>query len=181
MQSSRRSRMLVPLTLFWLVSVGSAAAQQSPEILVGAVVERNYSTQPGIQVSYEGPSLLSTRPRFSASYTTTRISTAAGSNALSEDRFQLGVGWHLRERRRISPHLGVNVGYTTFEREDQQVFALLDHRAAIVSLLAGVEARLPAGLRLSGDVGYSHLQSSTVYPLVVKVGLHYHLNRAAPR
>jgi hypothetical protein len=46
----------------------SASAQQAPMILVGAIVEKNYSTQPGVQLSYGSAALLGGRPRFSAAY-----------------------------------------------------------------------------------------------------------------
>jgi hypothetical protein len=161
-----------------LAAVPDAAAQQAPLFLVGAIVEKNYSTQPGIQLSYGSPTLLGGRPRFSAAYSTTRLATASGSNALTEDRVQAGAGWYFRPGAGLSPYLGANAGYARFDREDDEIFELLDGGAPILSLLLGAEARLLPTLRASGSLGYSALQSSTVYPLVASIGLHYHLNRS---
>jgi hypothetical protein len=174
-------RRLLPALLMWLGAAGSAAAQRQPVILIGAYVETNYSTQPGLQVSYASPSLLGGRSRFSISYSTTRLATAAGSSALVEDRLQAGAGVYFRQARTISPYAALNVGYTRFNREDEQLFQLLDNDAAILSLLAGAEVRLLPALRASGNVGYSALHSSTVYPFVAAIGLHHHLNRGARR
>jgi hypothetical protein len=60
----------------------------------------------------------------------------------------------------------------------RRLFELLDGGAVILSLLLGAEAKLLPSLRANGNVGYSALQSSTVYPLVASFGLHYHLNRS---
>lgn len=166
------------LLLIQLIGGGAkrASAQQDPTLFVGGIVESNYSTQPGLQVSYASEAIAGGRPRFSFSYSTTRLSTALGSNALTEDRFQLGAGWYFRRARRISPYLGLNVGYTRFNREDEELFALLDNSAPILTLLAGAEVTVHPSLRANANVGYSHLQSSTVYPLVAGLGLHYRLN-----
>ncbi len=156
----------------------SASAQQAPVILVGAIVEKNYSTQPGVQLSYGSAALLGGRPRFSAAYSTTRLATVSGSNALTEDRVQAGAGWYFRPAGRLSPYMAANAGYARFDREDDELFELLDGGAMILSLLLGAEAKLLPSLRANGNVGYSALQSSTVYPLVASIGLHYHLNRS---
>lgn len=170
-------RALLLAVLLSLGATATAAAQQPPTLLIGTFLETNYSTQPGLQVSYASPALLGGKPRFSASYSTTRIATALGSNALAEDRLQAGAGWHFRTARTLSPYAGVNIGFTRFDREDEQLFELLDNSAPILSLLLGLEARLHPAIRASGSVGYSALQSSTVYPFLASVGVHYHLNR----
>jgi hypothetical protein len=176
--SGRGRTTLFAVLAICLMAVPDAAAQQTSMFLVGAVVEKNYSTQPGIQLSYGSPTLLGGRPRFSAVYSTTRLATASGSNALTEDRVQAGAGWYFRPGAGLSPYLGANAGYARFDREDDGIFELLDDGAPILSLLLGAEARLLPSLRANGSLGYSALQSSTVYPLVASIGLHYHLNRS---
>jgi len=155
---------------------GPALTQQAGEgstILIGTFVEKNYSTQPGAQVSYSSAAIMGGRPRFSASYSTTRLATALGSNALSEDRLQLGASWYFRPERTLSPFAGANAGYTRFDREDPHLFEDLDNASPILSFLAGTELRLHRALRATGSIGYSALQSSTVNPLVASVGVHF--------
>jgi hypothetical protein len=160
---------------------GSAEAQQPRTVLVGVFVESNYSTQPGVQVSYSSERLLGGGPRFSAAYSTTRLATALGSNALVEDRFQAGAGWHFRRDRTVSPNLTASAGYARFGVDDDPVFALLDSGSPFVSLLIGTEVRLLPALRVGGNVGYSPLQSSTVYPLVATLGLNYAIRAGGRR
>jgi hypothetical protein len=160
-----------------LGAAGTAEAQRSGTALVGVFVEHNYSTQPGVQVSYSSPRMLGGAPRLAAAYSTTRLATALGSNALVEDRLQAAAGWYFRRDRTISPHVTASVGYARFDVDDDDTFALLDSGAPFVSLLLGAEAALRPALRLSGSVGYSPLQSSTVYPLVTMIGLHLVVHR----
>lgn len=161
--------------------VKRASAQQNQSIFVGGIIESNYATQPGFQVSYASDRIARGRPRFSFRYSTTRLSTALGSNALTEDRFQIGAAWYFRRTRTISPFIGLHVGYTRFDRENEEIFALLDNSAPILSLIAGTELKLLPSLRASASLGYSHLQSSTVYPLVRGIGLHYRFNAGRNR
>jgi len=154
---------------------------EGPTILIGTFVEKNYSTQPGAQVSYSSAAIMGGRPRFSASYSTTRLATALGSNALTEDRLQLGAGWYFRRGRTLSPFAGANVGYTRFDREDPHLFEGLDNSSAILSVLAGAEVRVHPTVRANGSIGYSHLQSSTVDPFVASIGVNVPLRGGSTR
>jgi hypothetical protein len=145
--------LVTPLLGFALA--GTAETQHSRTVLIGLFVGQNYSVQPGAQVSCSSRRLLSGGPRFSAAHSTTRLATALASNALEEDRIQVGVGWHVRRDRTVSPHSTAMAGYTRFAGDDAAVFALLDHDAPLASLLIGAEAKLLPALRVGGSVGYS--------------------------
>jgi hypothetical protein len=170
--------------LLFITVVGSASAQGAdarPLVLVGGFVERNYSTQPGVRVGRAPPLDRRWQPRLTVSWSTTRLATALGSNALEEDRLQVGADWYFRQARRLSPGVGLSLGYTRFDREDDDLFSLLDNDAPILTLLGGAETRLRSGLRVNARLGYSHLQSSTVYPIVGTVGVDYPLSRGGRR
>jgi mannose-6-phosphate isomerase-like protein (cupin superfamily) len=161
-----------------------ALTQQRPQpapalVLVGAVVERNYSTQPGIQLGYQ-PGGVRGHLRYGAAYSTTRLEVAMGSNALVEDRAQLSAAWHFHPERVVSPYAILGAGYTRFGRGGEE-FELLDNSAPIVTAGFGFEGRLPAGVRANAGIGYSALQSSTVYPIAATLGVHLPLTRRADR
>jgi hypothetical protein len=172
-------RMLVAALAPLLATAAPLVAQQST-LLVGVHVESNYSRQPGVQIGFSTPSLLGGGPRFTASASTTRLATASGSNALVEDRLQLSSAWYFRRQATLSPFVGIGAGYTRFDREDDEIFALLDNGAPLLSLLLGAEAHLGSRLRLNTHAGYSGLQSSTVYPFVWSIGVNYPLRQGAP-
>jgi hypothetical protein len=161
------------LTLLFPSAPSALAAQDGTGARVGVFVERNYSTQPGLEAAYQFTRLLGGRSRLTASYSSTRLETALGSHALAEDRLQARASLHFRRARTISPHTGIALGYTRFDRENEEVFGMLDNDAFIASVVAGTEIRLHRELRASGSIGYSLLQSSTVYPLVLTAGANH--------
>jgi hypothetical protein len=168
--------------LLLIIGAASAAEGQQPRtVLVGAFLENNYSTRPGVQVGYSSEGILGGAPRFSAAYSTTRLATAMGSNALVEDRVHAGAGWHFRRDRLVSPHVTARAGYARYDVDDGEVFALLDNGAAFVSVVLGADARLLPSLRAGGSIGYAPLQSSIVYPLVTTVSVNYALRGGARR
>jgi len=148
------------------------AAEPATELMLGFYLERNYSTQPGVQVTFGGWRLWGGRPRLTLGYSTTRMEISRGAKALKEDRVQGGAAWQFRPGATLGTFAGLTLGYTRFDREDDDLFALLDNGGPIASLLVGLEARVISGTRVSGSVGYSALQSSTVYPFVASIGIH---------
>jgi len=152
--------------------IAGATQQATPTLLLGIFLERNYSTQPGIQASLEGGRFGGRWPRLEIGYSTTRMAISRGANALKEDRVRGGAAWHFRPDAVLGPFAGLHFGYTRFDREDENLFALLDNGSPIASLLLGLEVRVPSGTRMSGSVGYSALHSSTVYPFVASIGIH---------
>jgi hypothetical protein len=157
----------------------AVASGSAPTLMLGFSLERNYSTQPGIQASFGGWRFGGGRPRLTLGYSTTRVEISRGAHALKEDRVQGGAAWHFRPGATLGTFAGLSLGYTRFDREDEDLFALLDNSAPIASLLVGLEARLMPGTRVNGSVGYSALQSSTVYPFVASIGIHREIRGGA--
>lgn len=157
-------------------------AQEASAVRVGAYIQKNAGLLPGFEVSYAPETLLRGHPRFSLGFLTSRPGSAFGSRALLEERFLLGAGWFFRPDRRIDPYIQLEAGYTRFDREDSELFALLDNDAMIASLLVGIDVRLlNSRFSIAGDAGYSILHSSTVYPFVTSFGIHYSLQPRTPR
>jgi hypothetical protein len=120
-------------------------AQSDGRMVAGMHIEQNSSLQPGVEVGYSRPDLLGGHPRFTASYSTSRLSVAFGSNGLAKDRFLVGAGWYFRPERVLDPYVQLEIGYTRFDRDDPDLFALLDNSAGILSLLFGLEAHVGGG------------------------------------
>jgi hypothetical protein len=175
MTSRIRARLglLLPCACVLLLALPRPAASQQPLVQLGTFVESNYSVQPGVQVGLSSPALFGGAPRLTAAWSSTRLATALGSNALAEDRLQLAAAWRFRRTARVQPFAAVSGGVTRFDRDDDELFALLDNSAPLLSLLFGAEGRVHGPLRLHGHIGYSAIQSSTVYPFVAAVGLAF--------
>ena len=105
--------------------------------------------------------------------------TKAGRNGLKKDTFLLHAGWHFRPGKWIDPYCGIDAGFTRFNRENDDVFALLDNRAGLLNLRAGcTSALLGQRIRPSIDGGIAILPlvstaSSPVFPLFFSVGVDF--------
>ncbi len=186
--SDRSTRSFIGVIVFWIFLILTSAtfqplrAQQASEIRVGIHLQKNADVLPGFEISYAPEALLSGHPRFSLSYLTSRPNAALGSGVLLEDRFLFGAGWFFRPGRRVDPYIQLEVGYTRFDRENAEIFALLDNDAMIASLILGAEVRLfESGFSVVVDAGYSILHSSTVYPFVASLGIQYSIQPRTSR
>jgi hypothetical protein len=154
----------------------------SMSIPVGLKFENNYDFQVGLKAAFADKRILNEHPRLSLSYTTSRLATAFGSNALEKDIYLLGLGWYFRPSRMIDPYIIVATGFTHYDREDDEMFALLDNNAGILSVDLGLELGIFGGLvRPWFEFGYSIFQSSTVYPIVFSFGLDYDIAKGLLR
>lgn len=185
---SRRSSVTGGVLVFWIFLIHTSAtfqplrAQEASEIRVGMNFQKNADVLPGFEISYAPEALFGGHPRFSLALLTSRPSAALGSRVLLEDRFLLGAAWFFRPGGRIDPYIQLEAGYTRFERENSEIFALLDNDAMIASILVGTEVRLfESRFSVVGEAGYSILHSSTVYPFVASVGIHYSIQPRTPR
>lgn len=151
------------------------SAQSLQGMQIGVRLEHNVSVMPGLELSYQRPDWFGGKPRFTLTYGTTRLAMAVGSRDLEKDRYQLGAAWQFRPRHAFDPYVQLSLGYEWFNRGDDRLFALLDNKAVMASLIAGVEWQIFRRLGLRADAGLSLLQASTVYPIITSAGLHYGL------
>jgi hypothetical protein len=145
-------------------SVGAAAYS----LQVGPCFEHNFYTQFGLRALFAHDLLLRRHPQIGVSYTTSRLGALAGRNVLKKDNVLLSASWHFRPERMIDPHAGIDIGFTRFDRESDDLFALLENRAPMFNLRVGIASALLGGrLRAAVDGGIALAQSSTVFPLFI--------------
>lgn len=169
---------LTCLILLVSVSLQTVHAQDLSDIRVAVSVQKNAVVLPGIEASYADEGFLNGRTRFSVAVFTSRLGSAFGSRGLLEDRILLGAGWFFRPDKRVNPYVEIETGYSRFDREDGELFALLDNDAMIFSVLAGMEIHaFDSRFSVVADAGYSILHSSAVYPFVASLGIQYSFSR----
>lgn len=180
--SAIRRRVAFYILCLATLVVGRPANAQLQGLRIGTHLEQNSSLQPGLELSYDNPAWLKGHPRFTLSYSTTRLATATGSNGLVKDRLLIASAWYFRPTKRIDPYLQLELGYARFNLENAEIFALLDNDAPLVSVLFGLETRwLDQRAGVYGDFGFSLIHSSTVYPFVASIGVNYKLHRRTRR
>jgi hypothetical protein len=152
----------------------ASGAFEHMSIPVGIVVEHNFYNQFGLKAAFSDDRILKGRPRAALSYTTSRLQTMFGSNALKKDNFLFTAGWHFRPLRLIDPYISIDAGFTRFNREDDIIFAKLKNTGGLLALRLGIESDIFKGLvRPWADAGFSFISSSTVFPLVFSLGLDF--------
>lgn len=152
------------------------APTTSHALFAGGFLSRDAALHAGLSLAYANEDWLDGRPRWTLSYSTSRLSGLVGRNTLNEDRFRLATGWYFRPDAVVTPYLQVGLGLVRYDRVDTDLFALLPNSAALLSFHVGAEGPLiEERIRVYADVGYNHINSATVYPLQLTVGVHYRL------
>jgi hypothetical protein len=166
---------LVPvIASLLLFSVGPVRALDHMSIPIGIFVEHNFYNQFGVSAGFSDDRILKGHPLMTLSYSTSRLSTMTGSNGLKKDNFLLNAGWHFRPLRWIDPYLGIETGWTHFDREEDQLFAKLDNTGFLLDARVGIESTIIRGLfHVRADMGYAVVTSSTVFPLLFCLGLEF--------
>jgi hypothetical protein len=148
-------------------------------IPAGLLYEYNFYHQFGIRASIAHDLILKGHPRLAVSYTTSRLSALAGRNILIKDDVRFNASWYFRPEKWIDPYAGIDVGFTRFNRENDEIFSLLDNRAGLFNLRVGIASTLLGGrLRPSIDGGLSiasliSTSPAPVFPLFFSIGVDF--------
>jgi hypothetical protein len=167
-------------TALWLIAAATPLAVASDtdgppmSIPAGVVFECNFYGQWGLKAAYADSRLLGAHPRVSLAWTTSRLSTMAGSNKLKKDNFLAAAAWHFAPQKTFDPCAGMSFGFTRFDREDEVIFGALKNTAPIVALDLGFEVGIIRRLvTFYTGITYSFITSSTVYPLGFVMAANY--------
>jgi hypothetical protein len=181
-QGSRQSSggaIAAALTIAIVVLLSGRTDAAGLSVPVGLVFENNFYHQFGVRASVAHDMLLGGHPRLSVSYTTSRLSAYAGRNVLKKDNVLFNAGWYFRPGRLIDPYAGIDAGFTRYNRENDELFALLDNRSGLLNVRAGLTSSLLGGrIRPTLDGGLAILSligsaSSTEFPLFFSIGVDF--------
>lgn len=171
--------LLAALTIILIVLPSGRAHAAGLSIPAGLVYEHNFYHQFGVRASVAHERLLKGHPRLTVSYTTSRLSAHAGRNVLKKDNVLFSAGWYFRPGKLIDPYAGIDAGFTRYDREDDERFALLDNRSGMLNVRAGLTSSLLGGrVRPSIDGGVAVMSligsaSSTEFPLFFRIGVDF--------
>lgn len=139
------------------------------KIKIGLKLENNFYMESGFEVQYS----LNENIFFKATYLTSRVAVSQGKNDLLKDDLIFSAGYYLTTQGILKPYILLNLGYSTFDIENQDIFGDLNNQSFIFSITPGINITLFQNWNLYGDMGYSFIQSSTILPLVFSTGLSY--------
>ncbi|GAB3499808.1 hypothetical protein GCM10027341_23870 [Spirosoma knui] len=141
-------------------------------------------TENGLTAQYTRPNWSNSRLYVGASYVTSRLGTALGSNAIKQDNITLFAAYYFRPQWLIQPLVKANIGYF---RADYglPLFDDLPRSSPLASPEIGLCfcPRMP--LKVSGSIGYNLLTGNgvsgpgTLYPVFVQTSITWNLLNAS--
>lgn len=185
---SARSSGLIRILLIWLLTTASFGQTMLPQrsgiLDVGIRFQKtvNLYTENGVTFQYTHAKLARQRLYLGASYVTSRLGTALGSNAIQQDNYLATVGYYFRPNWLIRPVVRANVGYFSAQYGN----AIFDDLPS-TSMLASPELGLcycpNFPLKINGSIGYNLLTGTgvtgpgTLYPVFVQTSITWNVLR----
>lgn len=134
----------------------------------------------GCAFDYSYPKLLDGRLHFGASYATSRLGSALGSNAIKQDNYLFNTAFHFRPHQPLQPFARLNLGYFHADYESP-LFDALPNSTFVTALDAGfsyqfrfpLTLELSAGYNLNAGTGISG--PGTLFPVYYQLSLLYTL------
>jgi len=132
----------------------------------------------GFSFDFTSPKIADSRIHFGASYITTRLGSAMGSNAIKQDNYFVSAGYHFRHQKQFQPFARLNSGYFYADYEEE-IFDVLPNNAFLFSADAGLSYEFDIPLTVSLSAGYN-LNSGrgtsgpgTLYPFYYQMSIFY--------
>ena len=132
----------------------------------------------GVAFDYANPKILYSRIHFGASYATSRLGSALGSNAIKQDNYLVSAAYHFRPQKQLQPFARLNLGYFHADYEEA-VFDVLPNSAFMTSVDAGLyyEFKIPLTLSLSAgynlNAGTGSAGPGTLFPVYYQLSVFY--------
>jgi hypothetical protein len=133
----------------------------------------------GITIQYNYSKKIS----FGASYITSRLGSAIGSNAIKQDNFIISGAYLFRPNKNLKPFMRLNTGYFTADYESP-LFDNLQNNSAILSVDGGLSYSFKCPLKLNASIGYNAITgdgaqgAGTLYPVFFQTSVFWNLKKA---
>jgi hypothetical protein len=125
---------------------------------------------------------LTTRWVLGATYITSRLGTAMGSNAIKQDNIFVSGAYQFRPTHVLQPFVRASLGYFTADYE-APVFKILPNSSAIVALEGGVSYTFKSPFKTNLSIGYNLISgdgetgAGTLYPVFYQASVTYNLSK----
>ena len=132
----------------------------------------------GFCFDFASPGIVDSRIHFGASYVTSRLGSAIGSNAIKQDNFLVSAGYHFRHQKQLQPFVRLSLGYFHADYEEN-IFNVLSNSAFLYPLDAGLVYNFNFPVSLSLSAGYNFNAGDgtsgpgTLYPVFYQLSIFY--------
>jgi hypothetical protein len=132
----------------------------------------------GFSFDFASPKIADSRIHFGASYVTSRLGSAIGSNAIKQDNYIISTGYHFRHKKYFQPFTRLNAGYFHADYEED-IFDVLPNSSFLFSVDAGCSYEFNIPLTVSLSAGYNVISGTgtsgpgTLYPVFYQISVFY--------
>lgn len=132
----------------------------------------------GFAVDLSSQKIWDRRLHLEASYVTSRLGSAMGSNAIKQDNYVLSGSYHFRHKKQLQPTLRLNTGYFYADYE-AEIFDVLPNTAFLFSLDVGLsyEFHFPLTVNLCAGYNFNYGKGKsgpgTLYPIYYQMSIYY--------
>ena len=171
--------------VFFLPIIGIIAQEKISRELSGGIVlqkTQNLYIENGIGLDYTCDRLLKKKIHIKATYLSSRLGSAIGSNALKQDYFILGADYRFYSDKPLQLLAGLNTGLFTVDYESS-IFNDLPSNSLLLAIETGLNYKFKQiPLSASLTIGYNVRNGNGVdipgslFPVFYKVGFMYHFD-----
>ena len=175
------------LAVFFFSASINISAQPSDrnwpaELKAGVRVQKTQKLywENGLTLDYASSKLGNGKLHLGASYVTSRLGSAIGSNAIKQDNLFLSGAYHFRNSKNLQPFTRLNAGLFHADYE-KAVFDDLPNNGLLLSVDAGLYYHFGAPVTASISTGYNITSGSgssgpgTLYPVFYQMSIYYTL------
>lgn len=134
----------------------------------------------GLVLDYSSENLMNNKLHLSASFVSSRLGSAIGSNALKQEEYLLSASFVFRQDKLINPLLKLNTGLFILDTEFE-IFSDLPDKSMLLSLELGLGYNVSGPFDVSTSVGYNLITGDglegpgTLYPVFLNFTANYTL------
>lgn len=174
-------RKTLSLAILLLTAYGMFAQKPiSRDLRVGFVFQQTQYlyAENGVGLDYTCERLLNKKIHIKASYLTSRLGSAIGTNALKQDNFVLGAHYYFMSENNFQLLAGINTGLFVVDYENP-VFDVLPKSSTIFAVETGMHYDFKFPLTVSLTAGYNLRNGNgidipgSLFPVFYKLSLMY--------
>ena len=140
----------------------------------------NLYFESGVSLQYSHKNLSADKLYFGFAYLTSRLGTAANSNAIVQDQFLFSGSWYFRPKHTFRPLVRLNIGYFVASYKEE-MFDILPNSSFLLSPEIGVSFETDLPLKFVINMGYNIITGDgingpgTLYPLYFQATVSWNI------
>lgn len=170
----------IVLSVLFVVAGWLLQAQETSTLKGGIRLQKAQKLywENGFAFDYSSTKILDSRMHFGASFASSRLGSAIGSNAVKQDNYLISAAYHFRPQKPLQPFARLNLGYFKADYESP-IFNALPNSTFITAIDAGFsyEFKLPLTLELSAgynlNAGTGVSGPGTLFPVYYQLSILY--------